>query len=107
MRDGGGEILEHGGLLLVIDEVRTRHERPIHIRVRQTIPHQHQLLGILERQRPEEDGIGDAEDGHDAADPQRQRQHEHRRVSRALGERAEGVLKILAQETHEGNFSAW
>ena len=80
---------------------RAGHERPFDVRVGKTVPDQHELLGILERQRPEQHGVGHAEDGNVAADPEGERQHQHRGVPGPLDEAPKGVAKVLPEKVHE------
>jgi hypothetical protein len=52
-------------------------------------PHERQLLRILVRQGPKQNGVGDAEDRHVAADAERQGHDDHRREQRVVERRSE------------------
>jgi hypothetical protein len=58
------------------------------------VPDQHQTLRVLEGERPQEDGVGDAEDGDAAPDPERESDHDDGGERRTMGERADRIADI-------------
>ena len=95
-----GQVCERLGPLLEI----------LHLGIRQAVAldavgrvrsHQdHQFLGRLERQRPDDDGVDDAEDGAVDADPQRHAQDDDGRESGLLGDGPARVPDVLQQGFH-------
>src|SRR5712671_3401012 len=59
----------------------------------------HDLAGILDRQRPKQQGINQAENGGVGADAQRQREHGYRGESEVLAEHSRGKANILPQRS--------
>ena len=59
-----------------------------------------QALGLLERERPQEDRIHHAEYGGVGPDAQGQRGHGHQREARRAPEAAQGIGEVLAQGVH-------
>src|SRR5712671_7635272 len=59
----------------------------------------HDLAGILDRQRPKQQGINQAENGGVGADAQRQREHGYRGESEVLAKHSRGKANILPQRS--------
>ena len=59
--------------------------------------HLHQPIGIGKRQRPQQDGFDDREDGRRGADPERQRQDGDEGESRALQQQPDGVADVVGE----------
>ena len=55
------------------------------------------LLRVLVRQRREDDGVGEAEDGRAGRDPEGERARGERGEARRLQEQAPGVAQVVAQ----------
>ena len=58
-------------------------------------PYDLQALGVWKRERAQQHGIYDAEDGGAGADSQRKRDHHHRRKPRLLKQTSESVTQIV------------
>jgi hypothetical protein len=63
-------------------------------------PEGHQLFRLFIAQRPQKNGVDDAEDGGVSADAERQRQHRDRGKARAPKQRSKGVAEVLKQGAH-------
>ena len=61
----------------------------------------HELLGVGERQRPQQDRVHDAEDGSIGANGERQDQDRQRRKSRLPPHRPQRVAQVLRQSIQE------
>ena len=59
------------------------------------VPHHHELVRVLERQRAQQDGIDHAEDRGVRSDPERERGDRHNREAGVLGQRPQTVADIL------------
>src|SRR5712671_8131767 len=59
----------------------------------------HDLAGILDRQRPKQQGINQAENGGVGADAQRQREHGYRGESEVLAKHSRGKANILPERS--------
>ena len=67
------------------------------LRVALGFPDAHQLMGLGERQRTQQDGIHDAEDSGIRADSQRQREYRDDAECRAATQQARSVAQILRE----------
>lgn len=92
-----GRILQRGGLFLDVIEIRTGHRRAPPVG---QMKDPDDLMRILVRQRLQQNGIDDAEDGCVGADPQRQRQQRDDRESGALEQTPNGVADVLTKRVH-------
>ena len=63
--------------------------------MRLLVPHHHELVRFLERQRPQQDGIDHAEDGGVRSNPERECGNRHDREPGVLGQRPQTVADIL------------
>src|SRR5207237_131177 len=69
---------------------------------RRVFPQHHEALGVVERQRPEERGVDEAEDCGVGADPEREDGDAQRGEGGCLPQRAEREAKVLRQVAHSG-----
>ena len=100
-----GESLEPRRVGLVVLEIGPRDERAPDAGLGKPGPYERQLVRVLERQGAEQDGVGDAEDRHVAADAQRQREHDDAGEERPPGERAEAVPQVTKNVSKHGETS--
>ena len=89
-------------LLPVRDVVGNRRVEVVDVDAGRRLPEAHQTVGIAERQRLQEHGVDDAEDGHIRADPQGQGEHGRQREHRRTGQPAGGVAHVAHQVVHRG-----
>ena len=89
-----GEALEPRGQGLVVLEIGSRYERALDIGRLQARPHERQFLGMIVRQRTKQNSVRHAEQGHVAADAERQGEDDHRREQRSSDEGANRVLEV-------------
>jgi hypothetical protein len=61
------------------------------------LQHQHELVRVLDRQRPEEEIADDGEDRGVGADPEREREHRRRRETTVLDQDSPAVTPVLPQ----------
>ncbi len=70
---------------------------------RVALPNHHQLFGIIKRQRPQQHGVDDAEDGSVCADSQREGHNRDHAHARGLEHHANPVTDVLPERFH-GRF---
>ena len=88
------EALERLRLRLDVEEVLGRVDGGLAL---PDLRHLDQAVGLRERQRAQQHGVHDAEDGARRADPEREREHGHQREARRLPQAPRGVGHVLAQ----------
>ena len=95
--DVARDLLESARLLPPVLEVRGR-DVVARLRVQPIVlPDRHEAAGIAERQRAQQHGVDDREDGGVGADAERERQHDDRGETGALAHQAQRIAKILEQ----------
>jgi hypothetical protein len=98
-----GELLELGGLGLVVLEVGSRDQRAGDVGGGQPGPHERQPVGVLEGQGAEQNRVRYAEDRHGAADAQREREEDDAREERSPGEGADRVPHVTKDIPNHGD----
>ena len=102
--DGGAvpecDVGQRPRLLAVGDVVGERRVEVADVDAGRCLPEAHQAVGLVERQRLEEDRVDDAEDRDIRADPQRQGQQGGQREHRRADQPAGGVAHVAHQFHH-------
>ncbi len=98
---------EHSGKnLILIAPAREEGIRKIHaLAARAGLFKRDQLIGLFDREHPEQDGIHQAEDRRVRPDPKRQRQHRYYREARTFQQLTKSVAQILPQCIHPASSS--
>jgi hypothetical protein len=95
----GRDPVERPLLTLDVDEVRRR-ERGVFGKARNPLCERHQAPGLIERQRPDQHGVDDAERRGVDADAKAERQDDNGQESGLATERPCGVPKVVEESSH-------
>ena len=95
-----GEAFERFSLLTQVCEVSKGELGKSFAILRVRLPEHDEAFGSRERQRPQEHGVDDREDGRVGADAQRERHNCHQRESRLLHKHSRGVANVLPESFH-------
>ena len=88
-------FLKHARAILQIPKLRRGHADVLFVRAMKVVEDAHELLGMREGKRPQQNGIHHAERGDVGANPQCQSQHRNNRKSGALEQHSECVAQVL------------
>ena len=106
-RNHPGELVEHlGRLLLEVAQIRWREGPVVDVARAKLTPHQDESLRVGIRQRTQQHGVDDAEDGRARPDPQGDRDRRDGRKPDVLSETPSGVSQILDECFHGSNSAS-
>jgi hypothetical protein len=80
----GGDLREDSILIAPVNEIRRRYVVVREAELRRSLPHHHEFVRILIRQRPQQRRVRHAKDGRVRADAERQRNHRNQCEARVL-----------------------
>jgi hypothetical protein len=102
-----GHVLEElGGLLAQVAIIRRRERPVVDVAITQLAPYRHQPLRVGIRQRAQQHGVDDAEDGRAGADPQCDGDGGDGREAEVLAQASDRVGQVLQQRVHTCDRSA-
>ncbi len=95
-----GHLFEDLALRAVVFVLRSFGRQPLDAQFLKVAPDHHQAIGVLIRQRPQEDAIHNTEDRGVSSNAERQHQHHSEREARMLPQTRNPVAKVFQQIIH-------